>query len=108
MLNLHDLWQAAGRPDNQRPADWLLLEETLHTRAAASPHWSTTEDPLAAAGQAGLCNIDTDGFVTTVRGNQAGTWAHWQLALSYAHALSAESWSKADGPRGGREQGRIG
>jgi hypothetical protein len=90
MLNLHDLWQAAGRPDDRRPADWLLLEETQHTRAAAGPHWSTTEDPLAAAGQAGLCTIDTDGFVATVRGNQAGTWAHWQLALSYAQALSPD------------------
>ncbi len=28
MLNLSDMWRAAGSPDNRRPADWLALEET--------------------------------------------------------------------------------
>ncbi|MFC7738861.1 hypothetical protein ACFQX4_24380 [Roseomonas sp. GCM10028921] len=28
MLNLTDMWKAAGRPENRRPTDWLLLEET--------------------------------------------------------------------------------
>ncbi|WP_144404716.1 KilA-N domain-containing protein [Belnapia sp. F-4-1] len=26
MLNLTDMWRAAGRPENRRPADWLALE----------------------------------------------------------------------------------
>ncbi len=89
MLNLTDMWKAAGRPENRRPADWLALEETLRFRAYADIHWTELEDPVASnAGQAGIWNIDTDGFVATVRGNQGGTWAHWQLALPYARYLS--------------------
>ncbi len=89
MLNLTDMWQAAGRPEHRRPSDWLLLEQTQRFRAYAGTHWTEADDPVAAnAGPAGICNIDTDGFVATVRGNQGGTWAHWQLALSYARYLS--------------------
>jgi len=89
MLNLTDMWKAAGRPENRRPADWLALEETLRFRAYADIHWTELEDPVASnAGQAGIWNLDTDGFVATVRGNQGGTWAHWQLALPYARYLS--------------------
>ena len=89
MLNLTDMWKAAGRPENRRPADWLALEETTRFRAYADNHWTELEEPVAAnAGQAGIWNLDTDGFVATVRGNQGGTWAHWQLALPYARYLS--------------------
>ena len=35
MLNLTDMWKAAGRPDNRRPTDWLSLEETKRLRAHA-------------------------------------------------------------------------
>ena len=35
-----------------------------------------------------LSDLDTDGFVATVRGRHGGTWAHWQLALPYARYLS--------------------
>ena len=91
MLNLTDMWRAAGRPKDQRPADWLALEETTRFRAYAGDHWTEVADPVAAnAGQAGIWNIDTDGFVAAVRGNQGGTWAHWQFALSYARYLSPE------------------
>ena len=40
MLNLTDMWKAAGRPENRRPADWLALEETTRFRAYADTHWS--------------------------------------------------------------------
>jgi hypothetical protein len=89
MLNLTDMWQAAGRPEHRRPSDWLLLEQTQRFRAYAGTHWTEADDPVAAnAGPAGIWHIDTDGFVATVRGHQGGTWAHWQLALSYARYLS--------------------
>jgi hypothetical protein len=89
MLNLTDMWQAAGRPDNRRPSDWLLLEETQRFRAYAGTHWTEVDDPVRAnAGLAGIGHLDTDGFVATVRGHQGGTWAHWQLALAYARYLS--------------------
>jgi hypothetical protein len=90
MLHLTDIWRAAGRPANRRPSDWLLLEETQRFRAYADTHWTELEEPVAAnAGHAGIWHLDTDGFVATVRGNQGGTWAHWQLALSYARYLSS-------------------
>ncbi len=89
MLNLTDMWQAAGRPEHRRPSDWLILEQTQRFRAYAGTHWTEVDDPVAAnAGPTGIWNIDTDGFVATVRGHQGGTWAHWQLALSYARYLS--------------------
>jgi KilA-N domain len=90
MLNLTDMWQAAGRPENRRPSDWLALEETQRFRAYAGEHWTEAEDPVANAGPAGICTIDTDGFVATTRGHQGGTWAHWQLALAYARYLSPQ------------------
>ena len=79
MLNLTDMWQAAGRPEHRRPSDWLLLEQTQRFRAYAGTHWTEADDPVAAnAGPAGIWHIDTDGFVATVRGHQGGTWAHSQ------------------------------
>ena len=89
MLNLTDMWRAAGRPENRRPADWLALEETTRFRAHAGAHWTELEEPVMPnAGHPGIWHLDTDGFVATVRGHLGGTWAHWQLALSYARYLS--------------------
>ena len=89
MLNLADMWRAAGRPEHRRPADWLALEQTRHVRATADAYRTDAEDPLALeTGPAGIWHIDSDGFVAVVRGSQGGTWAHWQLALSYARYLS--------------------
>ena len=89
MLNMLDMWQAAGRPANRRPADWLLLEEAQRFRAHAGTHWTEPDGPVAAnAGHAGIWHLDTDGFIATVRGQQGGTWGHWQLALAYARHLT--------------------
>ncbi|MGK7871647.1 KilA-N domain-containing protein [Falsiroseomonas sp. E2-1-a20] len=89
MLNLTDMWQAADRPPNRRPSDWLALEETGRFRTHAGTHASDATDLFAPnAGLAGICHLDSDGLVATVRGNQGGTWAHWQLALTYARYLS--------------------
>ncbi|MGK7870545.1 KilA-N domain-containing protein, partial [Falsiroseomonas sp. E2-1-a20] len=89
MLNLTDMWQAADRPPNRRPSDWLALEETGRFRTHAGTHSPDATDLFAPnAGLAGICHLDSDGLVATVRGNQGGTWAHWQLALTYARYLS--------------------
>jgi hypothetical protein len=88
MLNLADMWRAAGRPEHRRPADWLALEETARSRAHADTHWTALDEPVTAnAGQAGLWHLDTDGLVAAARGHAGGTWAPWQLALSYARTL---------------------
>jgi hypothetical protein len=89
MLNLTDMWQAADRPPNRRPSDWLALEETGRFRTHAGTHRADATDLFAPnAGLAGICHLDSDGLVATLRGNQGGTWAHWQLALTYARDLS--------------------
>jgi len=90
MLNLTDMWNAAGRPENRRPADWLALEETRRFRALADRHLA--KSPAGGepnAGQAGIWRLEPDGFVATARGNAGGTWAHWHLALAYGRYLSA-------------------
>ena len=64
MLNLTDMWRAAGRPEHRRPADWLALEETTRLRAHADTHWTALDEPVAPdAGLAGIWTIDTDGLV---------------------------------------------
>ena len=89
MLNLTDMWRAAGRPEDRRPADWLALEETLRIRAYADTHWTELDEPVVPdASPAGIWTIDTDGLVAVAGGHGGGTWAHWQLALPYARHLS--------------------
>jgi hypothetical protein len=89
MLNLTDMWQAASRPENRRPADWLALEATQRFRSHADTHATGADDLFAPnAGLAGICHLDTDGLVATLRGQGGGIWAHWQLALPYARYLS--------------------
>ena len=88
MLNLTDMWKAAGSLDNQRPSDWLALDETARFRSYAKAHWTEFEEPSPQnAGQNGIFAPDDD-IVSAERGRQGGTWAHWQLALSYARYLS--------------------
>ena len=93
MLNLTDMWKAAGRLENRRPADWLSLEETRRLRAHADTQPGEVLEPFGAnADEVGIWNpdtgTDTDRFVASLRGQGGGTWAHWQLALSYGRYLS--------------------
>ncbi len=38
MLNLTDMWRAAGCPEHRRPAKWLAFDETARFRAHAQVH----------------------------------------------------------------------
>jgi hypothetical protein len=90
MLNLTDMWRAAGCPEHRRPAKWLAFEETARFRAHAQVHWSEPEGPAEAENvlEEDIIAVDPDGLVAALRGRRGGTWAHWQLALSYARYLS--------------------
>ncbi len=91
MLNLTDMWRAAGCPEYRRPSDWLVLEETARFRAHAGAHWTEPEELVSDnAILDGIFRLDPDGFVATARGRHGGTWARWQLALAYARYLSPE------------------
>ena len=91
MLNLTDMWRAAGCPEYRRPIHWLVLEETARFRAHAQTHWTEPDGPVSRnIIQDDIIRLDPDGFVATARGRHGGTWAHWQLALAYARYLSPE------------------
>ena len=99
MLNLTDMWRAAGGPAYRRPAIWLDMEETKRFRAYVRWRWSDIPtgmpDPNVTHGD--ICDAEKDGLVVSARGNGGGTWAHWQLALSYARYLSPafHTWCNA-------------
>ena len=77
---LTDLWRAAGADEKKRPAEWL--------RKDGAPHVEFLRDSLdMAQGH----NEKPAEIVKTTRGGsgeRGATWAHWQLALSYAKWLS--------------------
>jgi hypothetical protein len=72
--DLTALWRAAGAPENKRPIDW--------TRGAQA------QEILEALSQREKVEISHLLFVQP--GRTGGTWAHWQIALIYAHYLSPE------------------
>lgn len=90
MLNLTDMWTAAGQPENRRPADWLALEETRRFRALADRHLAKNPEPVPSNAEwNGIGHLEPDGFVATAQGQAGDTWAHWHLALAYGRSLSA-------------------
>lgn len=75
MLSLTDMWRAAGGEDSKRPSYWIRQEGTRefieHITANVIPG-----------------HIEA---IQAVRGgDDAGTWAHWQIGLAYAKYLSPE------------------
>lgn len=72
MLSLTDMWRAAGAEESRRPVDWLRLAST----EAFVDHISS------------IVGKSHDEIIQTVRGTDAGTWAHWQIGMAYAKYLS--------------------
>lgn len=74
MLSLTDMWKAAGAPESQRPADWFALPQSqgfIEAVAASS-------------------NAEISGIWKSKRGNNGGTFGHWQIGLAYAKYLSPD------------------
>lgn len=90
MLNLTDMWRAAGGPAMRRPSFWLRQEQTERfrsfQRSLASLEFNVRHDHIKSS--------VPDPFVAVDRGQGGSTWAHWQLALAYAQYLSPafHSW----------------
>lgn len=79
MLSLTDMWAAAGGNPSQRPVEWLrskTVERFIQFLA---------ED--LGIGEVGKSHF---GLVSVSRGGETkgSTFAHWQLAMSYAKYLS--------------------
>ena len=73
MWCMTDLWRGAGAPDGKRPANWLRKEGASFVEflndSLDVPHGHIIKTRKIAKG-----------------GGE--TWAHWQIALAYAKALS--------------------
>lgn len=74
MVNLNDLYVAAGSIPNKNPTEWLRLTETKRLI-----------DELCNSHNTGKSHI-----ISSTRGKGGGTWAHKILAVEYAGYLSPE------------------
>lgn len=73
MLCLTDMWKAGRSPSGRGPADWLALSSVKEFMACVDASYN--------AGKSGIL---------TKKGKNGGTYAHWQIGLSYAKYLSPE------------------
>lgn len=80
LVCLNDIHRAAGFSANRRPSDWMSLATTIKTIPAMLTR---------ITGKAGNWAKNEYRSVTYTKTGQAGgTWAHENLALSYAEYLS--------------------
>lgn len=70
MVSLNRIYEISGSPKNQDPRQWSRLSAT-----------KTLIESM---------NVEKSHILKTKRGEGGGTWAHWQLALSYAQYLSPD------------------
>lgn len=75
LINLTQMWESEGRPNNRDPSQWKKTQQ-------------------GASFIASLCKSEKVRFTHVFRsmrgrGNK-GVWAHWQIALAYAKYLSHE------------------
>jgi len=70
MVNLNRIYEISGASSGKDPRRWKSLESTKTLIKSI--------------------NVGESDILKTKRGENGGTWAHWQLALSYAQYLSSE------------------
>lgn len=75
LLNLTDMWKAAGSPSGRAPNDWRALASTVEFA-----------DHVAQFLNAGKSGNEL--FHVKRGGREPATWAHWQLGIAYAKYLS--------------------
>ena len=73
MVNLNKIHEITGSSKNQSPYEWIRLQSTINIIK------SMTND-----------NTGKSRIIKSKKGKGGGTWAHWQLVLSYAQYLSPE------------------
>lgn len=74
MVNLNQMWKAAGKPKNKEPWRWLSL-----------PHTEETCRSIAENLTVGLSHL-----IKTRRGKGGGLWAHHRIALAYGAYLNPD------------------
>lgn len=82
MLSLTDMWRAAGSDPNKKPVIWLRSEQSTQFVDHIAKNLKVIPDHLVK---------------TSRGGRRPGTWAHWQVAISYAQYLSHEihAWANS-------------
>lgn len=73
MLSLTDMWKAAGSPENREPYNWARFDGKAFIEAVAVSQ-----------------NLSETQVLTSKRGKNGGTYAHWQIGIAYAKYLSPE------------------
>ncbi|SMC70542.1 KilA-N domain-containing protein [Fulvimarina manganoxydans] len=73
MVSLTGLWKAAGSDPSKKPAKWRELP--------------STQEFAAHVADVIIRKSDIELFAVTRGGKAPGTWAHWQIAMSYARYL---------------------
>ncbi|AHD09997.1 KilA-N domain-containing protein [Phaeobacter gallaeciensis] len=71
MLSLTDMWKAAGSTENKEPYNWARFEGRAFIDAVAVSQ-----------------NLSEAQVLTSKRGKNGGTFAHWQIGIAYAKYLS--------------------
>jgi hypothetical protein len=71
LINLTEMWEAAGRRPNRDPRQWRRKEGVEFVRDLASS-----------------LNVPMGHIFSTRRGRGGATWGHWQVSLAYAAYLS--------------------
>lgn len=72
LVNLNDMWIAAGSPANKDPRQWIRLP--------------TTADLIEVC----AFNVEKSHILRSIRGRAGGTWAIPNLAVAYAKYLSPQ------------------
>lgn len=72
LINLTNMWRAAGANRHHDPYSWVRLDETSQLLEYIE------KSPKYGSGP----------YLETRRGRYGGTFAHWQIALAYAKYLS--------------------
>lgn len=83
MLCLTDMWKADGSNPARRPVEWLRSAQAqrfIETLAGILGFNEVGDSHLVKVGRGGLNEAGKRGG--------GGTWAHWQIGLSYAQYLS--------------------
>lgn len=86
MLCLTDMWRAQGSDPARKPIEWLDSADGKRFCETVAE----VLNPLKSF-KVGNSHFEENQLVTTKKGgNNAGTWAHWQIGLAYAKYLSPE------------------
>jgi hypothetical protein len=99
LVNLTDMWNAAGKPANKAPRDWIRLNQTQELLQKLVKQTGTlpirVERKRGEGRQAKHLIAQIPGIlIVSTEGKRAGTYATYKLAIDYCQYLLCSSISK--------------